>query len=223
MLALALTAGGCAARVPLRVPPAPSVVVAGRAIAVIAVDRECRNVADLLAARLDGMDGIDVQPTADARLNLYGCTVAWARAKPTSDVAHGSALAVAAVSDPDGVVANLIGAGHTEVRAAGSESIVRLPRSADDALYQQVARDLAEQVAPVSTFVHRRIYNDPADGSARQYHNLAVDAELNGKLVDAVWWATLAWEQDPNARRARYVDELERRLSRSRESISRLD
>ena len=63
--------------------------------------------------------------------------------------------------------------------------------------------------------VHRRIYENPSIGSARQFHNLAVEAEREGRLEDAVWWATQAWEARPTSNRARYVAELTRRRSRA--------
>lgn len=232
-MVIATVLGGCAARVPVTVPAAPSVLVPTFAVSVVAVDRECRQVADELAAALGSLEVMRVQPDATTRLRVFGCGVAWRPVAVDTDcsacvlsgeaspVVEGSAQAVVTVSDAaspgDPVVANLLGASRVSLRAPDGalHTLARLPRNLEDDLIHDVAVDLAEQIAPVSTEVHRRIYVDPANGSARQFHNLAVDAELNGQLADAVWWATRAWERRPSPRSARYLAELTRRLSRS--------
>ncbi|MCB9678374.1 MAG: hypothetical protein H6737_24945 [Alphaproteobacteria bacterium] len=208
---LAMGLVGCAARVPVRVPAAPSVQVPTTAIAVIAVDRDCREIADRLADALHDLDGMSVQPDAPTRLNLYACNSAWT---PESEgVVEGRSVAIAALTTSDGVAAHLLGAARHIDRAG--EGPVRASKRVQAQLDGEVAHDLAEQVAPVSTVVRRRVYADPSNDSARQYHNLAVAAERDGRLDDAVWWARLAWERNPTVRRARYVSELTRRLART--------
>ena len=69
-------------------------------------------------------------------------------------------------------------------------------------------------VLAVATVVRRRVYANATSGSARQYHNLAVTAEAEGRLQDALWWARRAHEIRPTRRSASYVSELARRVSR---------
>lgn len=205
---------GCAARVPVRVPAAPSVQVPTRAISIVAVDRDCRGIGDELAEQLRSIDGMSVKPNAPTRLNIFACSTAFVM--NDEDVVEGRTVAIAALSTVDGVVAHLLGAAQRLEHTAESAGTVKLPKRVQSNLDAEVARDLAEQVAPVSTVVHRRVYENPSDNSARQFHNLAVAAEREGRLDDAVWWARLSWERRPTARRARYVSELTRRISRTR-------
>lgn len=204
---LAFAVGGCAAKVPLAVPAAPSLPMAKREFAVVSVDRPCRDVADRLASRLSELPGVVVRPDASTRLSLFACSTSWVDG--TAGAEAGGLAIVAVTTTSDGaprLVANLMGAGRATQRSR---------RAAEASILDDITRDLAEQVAPVTTLVHRRVYADPGVGSARQFHNLAVDAEASGRLADALWWATLAWERHPSPRRARYVAELDRRVSRA--------
>ena len=58
--------------------------------------------------------------------------------------------------------------------------------AAFSALEREVARDLSEQIAPVPTQVYRRVYTNTSANSARHFHNLAVAAEADGRVDDAL-------------------------------------
>ncbi|MEZ4323199.1 MAG: hypothetical protein R3F61_37390 [Myxococcota bacterium] len=211
ILAILLT--GCAARVPVSVPAAPSVHVPGTAIAVISAGRECREVADSLADALHQMDGMVVQPDAPNQITVFACRNAYATVD--EHTIEGRSVAIASLASEDGTNARLLGSAHRLDRAAHEGGRFRLNKRVQSDLALDVAVDLAEQIAPVSTVVRRRVYENPGENSARQYHNLAVAAERDGRIDDALWWARLAWERRPNVARARYVSELTRRLART--------
>lgn len=201
---------GCAARVPVELAAAPSVAVPDAVVSVVSVDRDCRAVADALTSALRSMDGMAVHPNAPTRVNILACNTSWA---DTGEQIEVRSQAIAAISADRGVLAKLLGA-SSEVLRGEADGTIALRKSSENLLVEGVAQDLAEQIAPVPTRVHRKVYENPSAGSARQYHNLAVAAEREGRIDDAVWWATQAWEERPTSRRARYVAELTRRRSR---------
>ncbi len=215
---------GCAGRVPVRVPAAPSVQIPGTAIAVVAVDRDCRDVADDLADALGDIEGMSVRPSAPNQIKVHLCRTSWVPHAERQQL-EGRSVAVAVLSTHEGVVARLLGsargideldrsADHHDAPPSGRADLQPSKRVVAN-LEREVAHDLAEQVAPVSRVVRRRVYDNPSDNSARHFHNLAVQAERDGRLDDALWWARLAWERRPTPRSARYVSELTRRLSRT--------
>jgi hypothetical protein len=213
---LGASLSGCAGRVPVRVPAAPSVHIPGTAVAIVAVDRECRDVADALADALGSIEGMTVRPGSPNQIKVHLCRTSWV---PNADeqALEGRAVAVGVLSTDEGVVARLLGSSRAvdpfeRTRRDGS---FQPSKRVGVLLQKDVALDLAEQVAPVSTVVRRRVYDNPGDNSARHFHNLAVAAEREGRLGDALWWAQLAWERRPTPRSARYVSELTRRVSRT--------
>lgn len=208
-----LLATGCASRVKMEVPAAPTVRTEARSIAVVADNRMCREIADALAEQLRGAN-LDVRPDADARLTVFACNQSWL----TEDASlEGRAQAVASLRANGFVQAQLLGvASHGQpADEVEQEGTIRYKRRVQRSLQQRVARDLAEQVAPVPLPVRRRVYTNSPVGSARSYHNLAVTAEREGRLLDALWWAERAHEIQPSKLRARYVEELSRRVSRT--------
>ncbi|MCA9568976.1 MAG: hypothetical protein KC656_14100 [Myxococcales bacterium] len=211
-LAIALL-GGCAARVRVEVPASPTVAVSANAIAVVSDNRDCREVADRLAEQLRDA-AMDVRPDAPARITVFACNRSWSSTNPT-DTLEGRSQAIAAVTVNGEIEAQLVGAaGRVEPMADIHEGLVHYRHRLERDLDGEVARDLAEQIAPVPLMVRRRVYAATGVGSARAFHNLAVAAEREGQLPDALWWAERAQEARPSPLRARYVEELSRRLNR---------
>jgi hypothetical protein len=203
---------GCGSRVRLEAPATPTVHVPTRAVAVISNGRACRGVADRLAEHLRSAT-LSVHPEALARVTVLTCNHSWAPAAPGEVAGRGQALARLAVQGE--TRAQLIGAASATETGTTNENQVRLRRRAGRMLDDRVARDLAEQLAPEPIPVVRRVYPNTPAGTARSFHNLAVAAERDGRWEDALWWAELAHERRPSSDRARYVEELARRLHQS--------
>ncbi len=198
---------GCASTVRVDVPATPVVPVEARAMAVVTDHHACDPIADRLADQLRTAD-IDVRPDASARITVFACNLGWSSTEARSH-------ALAALTQDGALLAQLLGAAARPLpsRLSSTESVRHRKRLERD-LHHRVAQDLAEQVLPVPLRVTRKIYTNTPVGSARSFHNLAVAAEREGKLEDALWWAERAQEVRPSKLRARYVEELSRRLNR---------
>lgn len=224
-LIASLLLGGCAARIQLELPPAPAVQLPEHAIAVIARDRHCQQIADTLVQRLGRVDVLRIDPRADTHLELFACggDQSWLRQEIASDeasrirrrttvVAH--AYAVVAVIHDGRVLAHLIGSGSQDLDASGQprRRTAAVGRSVDWLAIQDLVEDLTLQIDPLPTLVERRVYPNAPDGTARAMTTRAVRAEQSGDLTEALRWAEAAWEQQPTPRTAGYLAELNRRL-----------
>ncbi len=221
---------GCAHRtVSVEVAPAPAVALDTRTVAVVAQDRECRATADALIQSLDQMASIQVDPRAEVRLLVFGCglDIGWtlrqevdATGDRTQSIQKadltGRGHAVVAVTTPAGTQAHLVGSsrdGH--LGSWGVREMFRTQRAIRQSLTRNLADDLASQLNPLPQQLARRVYPNASEGSARDFHNLAVQAEQRGDLDEALRLARAALEERPTERTATYLHALERRISPS--------
>jgi hypothetical protein len=121
--------------------------------------------------------------------------------------------AVVAVSDGQRVLAHLIGAGRDDAATSWTQQtpLPRLRKTARQRAFDDLARDLAQQINPLPTLVERRVYPNAQGGTSKQLTTLAVQAELAGDLASAVSYAEAAWTRDPNPRTLGYLEDLRRR------------
>lgn len=215
---------GCAPTVELEVPAAPAFDLPTDAVAVIARDRECQPAADALARALRGHDRLTVDHRAPMRLELVVCgeDQSWTIEEQDSDESSSRrrtsvaarAHAVVAVTAGGRVHAHLIGTGRHHLATSWSDEPGTRPNTSQ-AVRRQVHEDLADdlvlQLNPVPTLVERRVYPNASSGSARDLHNLAVAAEVQGDLELAWLLAQAAWLERPSPRSASYLDALHRR------------
>jgi hypothetical protein len=218
-----ITALGCGAtRVAWEVRPAPSVEIDTTTVAVAAEDRGCKEVADSLLKQLDARPGVDVDPQAETRLVVESCddfistlvevdgeTLAQDRRRVT---VTGTGELVVGVYAGDSRVGEIRAEALEEVTSAWATD-KPTPRirasSVQRDLEQAMAREVADQVAPLPEELERRVYKDAEPGTARELHNLAVDAERDGDLDQALELAKQAYVANPTARNMRYIEELE--------------
>lgn len=216
---------GCAGhRVHVELPAAPAVELAADAVAIVAADRECRDVANALVDELARVGALTVDPTAPTRLYVYGCTQAVAapvvdvrleddasgrRSESREILVDGRAQAAVDVVRQGDVVARLVGAGrHT---ASGDlASSPGIERAMARNLPERVAVDLVDQIRPVPRLAVRRVYPNAAEGTAADLLDRAVAAELAGDLPAARDLALAALRERPTARAEAYLRELER-------------
>ena len=227
---VAVASVGCAHTVHVEHAPAAALAVPVERVAVVARDRECRPVADALITELRERDlvgtlsgaRITVDPRAAMRIDLVACGEAYqatlvqraggGSAEQTRSTVDGRGHAVAVIRTGENVHAHLIGAGR-EGRVGGwaaGDSLPALNAAVHRALATAVARDLADQIAPVPTLVERRVWPNAADGTARRFHSLAVNAERDGDLQAAYDLARAAYRERPSERQAAYIAELAR-------------
>jgi hypothetical protein len=216
-----LTLGvGCAKTVRVSVPAHPAVPLDHDRFSVVAVDRSCQGVADGLTHALAHLDGVSVDPSAPARLEVLTCgrTVV-----PVVDIEladhedrrrvglEGRAHAVVAVNVASQGVAHIIGTGQrSSVGAWGETDVSGLSRAMQRDLDDALAHDLTRQIDPLPRQVSRRIHPNASDGSARNLHTRAVLAEQRGDFIEARSFARRARDADPSPRYVDYLQELDR-------------
>ena len=221
---LVTLAPGCAKTVQVELPALPAVSLDSSRVAVVAVERDCREVADALVEQLNGLE-FDVDPGASVRLEVSSCDSALQPVQVDVQIeedvdrrrlsVEGRAHAVVAVNVEGEAQAWLIGASSQIARSNWNEAdAAGLSRTVSRELVDGVAADLAEQVRPIPRLVDRRVYTRAPEGTARALTNRAVDAELRGELREAHRLAELAWQENPSPRSRAYLLELEQRLSR---------
>jgi hypothetical protein len=224
---------GCVHKVRVEVPAAPAVALRweGPKIAVVAQDRDCRDVADALVEELNAVDGLEVDPRADVRLRVLRCGRSQAvnidiRVEGDQDrrrvLMEGRAHALVAVYAEGEPQAHLVGsARHFDNGAWGDIDVLGRRRSMDRTLTSILARDLATQVSPMPRVAERRVHPRAPEGTARRFYHDAVLAELSGDLFEAHRLAMKAWQERPTERTAAYLRELETRLQRAGSSPPR--
>jgi hypothetical protein len=210
-------------------PAAPTTM-----LAVVADGRQCKAVADAVAASLNTRPGVKVSAEAPIRLIVQNCdqgqettlevemggqaimsgldgpgaVVGGDRRRYTL---HGWSAAEMTVVSPSGNAVILSGTAEQTVRSSWvGDSDMDVPRALTlaDALAKDVASDLANQLAPLPVSLHRTLYVDAAPGSAKDLHNRAVSAEQAGDLVGALDLARQAQAVEPSRAAADYLDEL---------------
>lgn len=222
ILGCALLLAGCAAKVQVQPVATPAVALEAPTVAVVAGDKRCRPFAQRLIEALErgSDDGLRVDPRSDLRLVLFSCGIGHEllvkhdNAAPPRARLDGRAHAVVAITDQGRTTAHLLGTSRAAAAAdlRGQRGLSALGRSLSSRLVDAVAVDLAQQLQPSAYPITRRVYPRAPDGTARNLHTLAVAAEASGDLDRAYALARAAQRERPNARAARYVQELERRF-----------
>jgi hypothetical protein len=85
-----------------------------------------------------------------------------------------------------------------------------------DRVVGDMANDLAQKVAPLPETVRRRWYRNPEPGTAKDFHNKAVDAERSGDFTSAIRFATQSMNASRTPRTVSYLRDLEARRSNQR-------
>lgn len=223
ILLLAL-ASGCARTVQVELPALPAVSLDSSRVAVVAVERDCREIADALVQQLNVL-GFQVDPGAAVRLEVSSCERPLQPVQVDVEIEQdvdrrrlsieGRAHAVVAVQVDGHPQAWLIGASSQIARGNWNDpDPIGLSRMVQRSLVDGVASDLADQLRPLPRLVDRRVYARAPDGTAHALHNRAVDAEARGELQEAFRLAQLAHDENPSARARAYVEELELRIAR---------
>ncbi len=225
-----ILAAGCGHRVSWQVHPQPSYTLPASAasvrLAVVAQGRECKAVADALVKALARRPGFQVHADAPIRLEVRGCERGHAS---TLEVAidtsapgwpggrqrytlRGWSAAYMRVVSPMGSTVVLSGSAERTVRSAWvAADDLDVPRAISLAgpLAEDLALDLANQLAPLPVSMHRTLYPEAAPGSARDLHNRAVLAEQSGDLVGALQLARQAEALEPSRAASAYLEELQ--------------
>jgi hypothetical protein len=219
---LALLLSACAATIQLELPPTPAVRMPVERVAVVVQDRRCQPTADALARELGRTGWTEVHPAAPIRLVVFSCgddEELLLEHEQDGDgirrrtLVAARAHAVVAVSDGERVLAHLIGAGRDDTDTSWTQQapLSRLRKTARQRAFDDLARDLVQQINPLPTLVERRVYPNAPGGTSKQLTTLAVQAELAGDLASALSYAEAAWTRDPNPRTLGYLEDLRRR------------
>lgn len=227
VLFVGVAPSACVHTVRIELPASPAVTLDADTsrIAVVTEDRECRDVADALVAELNTVDGIEVDPSADTRIDVLRCGRTLeanvdVRIEDSVDRRRvwvdGRAHVLVAVSGDGEVLAHLVAsARHFDSSAWGDIDLLGRRRTMDKVLTGLLAEDLVRQVSPIPRVAERRIYPNAAEGSPRSLTSRAVMAELSGDLLRAHRLAVQAHAERPSTRTAAYVAELEQRIHTS--------
>jgi hypothetical protein len=228
-MSLLLLLGACGKQVSWEVQPTPAYQLPSMEVSVVAGDRACKRVADELASTLSARPGVRVRPDAPIRLQLDNCaddvdTTVEMEAnvlglRYTTAVVEQRRYEMRGWAHADLVVTS---AGQPGVRLVGgaerresspwvSGTDLEIPRqlSLREAVRRDLALDLADQLAPLPATIRRTLYRDPEPGTAREFHNAAVDAERAGDLSRALKLAREAYAANPTAASMRYVAALQ--------------
>lgn len=207
--------------------------------------RDCKPVADALVSTLGKRTGIDVRSGAGIRLEVRNCDRGQQRTMEFDDgmdAATGSMAGSAFSGGPDkrrytirgwsSAELSVISATGSSVVLSGSANrTVNSPWVPDDDLdvnrsisladdlANEVAGNLANQLAPVPVSLRRTVYSDAPPGSAHDLHNRAVAAEQAGDLVAALRLARQAQAEDPCRAGAEYVLALQAHASTVGEKV----
>jgi len=202
-------------------------------VAIVADHKNCRSIADALTREISRRSGVRVAPDAPVRLALSRCSVDVQTEVDIAQLYPGlqSGLTggteqrdeiiravgkVALTVEVDGRPQATMGAKSHRVRHLRTGEHAQGRLSVADGVARDLARELAQQVAPEPEVVRRRFYRDPEPGSAQALHNQAVDAERVGDLSAALELAQKAAGASPTPAHQAYVAELKARMSDSR-------
>ncbi|MDP2309423.1 MAG: hypothetical protein Q8P18_25605 [Pseudomonadota bacterium] len=225
---------GCAKHVSWDVQPRPSYALPSLEVSVVTGERSCKRVADDLAQTLSARPGVVVRPDAPVRLLVQDCehevetllelesvfpgidySAAVSHERRRFDM-RGWANAVLIVDSPSAATVRLDGGAERRVRGPWvSDGELDMPRmfTLQQAVRRDLATDLADQLAPLPATIRRTLYNDPEPGTSRQLHNLAVDAEREGNLDEALRLAKQAYAANPTAVGMDYIEALQEHAS----------
>lgn len=225
----ALVCMGCATTIQVELRPLPAIDVDLSAVAVVSASRECTDVADLLVRRLAAAPGIHVSPDAELRVQLDQCGLVYQPQVELEQVVHsdgsvisertatvdGRAYAIVQIQTKGIEQARLLASARntdTLPQAGGFTRLFRPNRSIARDMREALVDDLVRQISPMPMLVQRRIYPGAHDGSARDFYNQAVLAELSGDLHQAHRLAVKAETRSDDPTISRYAAELARQL-----------
>ena len=209
---------GCVHQVSWTIEPVAQMKLPETAVAVIAVDRACKPVADELVDALGSRPGIEVRPDATQRIIVQNCDDQVTTALDIESNYPGLSYGPTVYQERRRYTLNGWAHGEIVVQGAGDplkftsevERSVRGPwvNSGDldvpatATLRQRVSGELADaladHIAPLPETIERIIYPDPEPGTSRKLHNDAVAAERAGNLDDALQLARQAYAADPS-------------------------
>lgn len=219
---------GCAKHVSWEVQPVPGVEVP-LVLVVEASEPACGGLARELERTLAGRPGVVLRADAPVHLELSHCEMvvnpqvqvdfnvvglnyddAVREERRRYDL-DGKATAKMMVDAP-GVSTPLDG----EARRRDSSPwltpeafVVPSIMTFEDSLELDLARNLADRVAPLPETLRRMVYRDPEPGTARHFHNDAVAAERQGDLETALSLAKQAYAADPTVAHLEYLQALQ--------------
>jgi hypothetical protein len=211
----------CAHRVSWEVQPRPAYTLPSMEVAVVAGDKSCKKVADELAETLSARPGVVVRPDAAQRLEVRNCdenlhtNVEMESTHFRNVVSERRRYTMRGVAQGELWVADrtkLLGTAERHLRGPWeAEGDLDIPGALAlrEGLRRDLARDFAQQVAPLPETISRTLYKDPEPGTSRELHNEAVEAEQAGDLDRAVSLAREAYAADPSMASLRYLEALQ--------------
>ena len=212
--------------------PKPVVAAATARLSVVVSDRRCQDLANALAIEFSMRPGVEVVPDAPTRLLLNlgrrelstEIDVSQTYSTGSSSLLEQRDQAVRA----NGMAVMTIEVDQQPVGMVNTESSrVRMVREGDpshlhkrayirDRVVGDMANDLAQKIAPLPEVVRRRWYRNPDPGTAKDFHNRAVDAERSGDFSAAIRLATQSMNASRTPRTVAYLRDLEARRSNRR-------
>ena len=226
-------ATGCVKTISFEAQPSPVFQVSSPDVAVVSSDSNCRVIANAIARYLTEEVGLAVRPNAEVRLEVSDCGHS---VRPVVDLVQeidnrrgvifqkrilqlrGRGYAQMAVITKNGVEARLVGSAQIHSLQANTRGILVSKRRVSKHLLELLALDLTEQVRPFPRTVQRRMYRNPAPGSAHDLFNQAVQAEIAGDLRSAIQLLITAQRAAPRLRADGYLRDLELRLNQTNPS-----
>lgn len=199
-------------------------------VAVVAMERACRPLANALLKELDSRPGVEVSPEAEQRIFVkkcddrvmiavdvdvtypgidYGSEVYFERRRY---VLHGWARGEMEVQAPSVEPLSFSVEVERDMRSSWvSSRDLDIPASPEmqSRLSQDLAVRLSDKLAPLPETIRRTVFPDPEPGTARQLHNEAVAAERAGNLDDALAHAKAAYGADPSPAAMDYIERLQ--------------
>jgi hypothetical protein len=189
------------------VPPPAVALPDGKSVAIVAETRSCKAIADTMVRLFAEREDVRVEPDATPALRVRDCSH---RVDVDIDIDFSFGSLDYGI---DGQVerrrVTLVGTGRAEVIVdqgnhtgtvlvatarersgttwyEGDDSTLHMRLKMQQNLTDDVAFQLTQKIAPIPEVVRRRVYRDPADGSAEDLVNQAVEAERAGDLERAL-------------------------------------
>lgn len=227
---------GCLQRVSWEIQPAPVVPLPSLTLAVIAEERGCKDMADAMVEALSARPGVSVSPSGAVELRVSDCTAGVQQRRESTYRGVDSASGGLPTAPPQETVRLFgVASARVQVRSPQAEPLLLTPEVSrevevvtvseaplpmgvqgrlEDGLTREVGLYVADALAPLPETLRRTLYPDPEPGTARQLHNLAVEAEQGGDLEEALRLARAAYAADPSRQSLQYLGELEAHAAR---------
>lgn len=221
---------GCVHQVSWQETHAPSYPLPTTRVAVVAMDKDCRPLADALVEALGARPGVDVRPDAEQKIFVARCDQLVTTAVDiegnypglnySTDVyferrrytLHGWARGEMEVQTPGVDPMRFSADTERDLRGGwvtGTDIDIPANTSLASRLSEDVAGLLADKLVPLPETIRRTVYPDPEPGTARQLHNDAVAAERAGNLDEARRLAQAAYAADPSPAAMDYLELVE--------------